>query len=128
MKLAEIAQVSGKFVVNMPDGTQVTGGGDGKAFGTNFTTAQAHASAVNAEIIAALSASPARKERKPIEGVDTKLDGSRLTLVVDLAGNLGTSASGKSITVATTRGNVPFAEYRRPDGKTVYVSLNAYAK
>lgn len=66
------------------------------------------------------------KERTPAKGVEYKLDGTKMTITIDVAADFGASASGKSRTVATTHGNVPV--FTRPDGKRVFLSLNAYAK
>lgn len=66
------------------------------------------------------------KERQAPTGLDYRLDGTKLTITVDLAQSHGNSASGKSVIVASTHGNVPM--WTRPDGRRVFVSLNAYAK
>ena len=66
-----------------------------------------------------------RKERKPMQGIEAKLDGTILTMVIDLKQDHGKSASGKTTTVATSSGNVPFEV---PGVGRVFVGVNAYRK
>ena len=53
--------------------------------------------------------------------VEYKIDGNILTMTVDLSKDNGLSASGKTHTVASTKGNVQV----QPN---VYVGLNVYKK
>jgi len=63
------------------------------------------------------------QEVKKIEGEGFTLmnDGTKLTIVVDLANNAGVSGSGKSIMIATSGGNVDV-------GDGVKMGLNIYRK
>lgn len=54
-------------------------------------------------------------------------DSHILVLRIDLRKDSGPSSTGKSLTVATTKGNVSTG-YVRPDGKTVFAGINFYAK
>ena len=58
-----------------------------------------------------------------MKNVEMILDGDILTIKVDLSKEFGTSASGKSIIIATTEGNmsVPGAEEKK-------IGLNIYRK
>ncbi len=42
-----------------------------------------------------------------VQGITGKIEGKKLTLEVDLSGPGTISQSGKSMVIATTRGNVP---------------------
>jgi hypothetical protein len=61
----------------------------------------------------------AKKERAT-QNIEQKLDGSIETLTVDITVDLGTSASGKSTIIASSRGN------KQIEGTEVYVNLNVY--
>ena len=50
-------------------------------------------------------------------------DGKTLTITVDLTKTFGPSASGKTVIVATTSGNVPV-----PDHEEIKIGINAYTK
>lgn len=76
--------------------------------------------------------------RKAPTGLETKLDGSKLTIVLDLAANHGTTEGtvdrktgarkgGGNVRIATTHGNIPIS-FKRDDGREVFVSVNAYGK
>lgn len=58
-----------------------------------------------------------------MENVKFTRNGSKLLIEVDLAARGGKSASGKSISIATTRGNVSC-----PGDEAVKVSVNVYTK
>jgi len=53
--------------------------------------------------------------------LDIKVDGNKLTIVVDLAHEMGKSKSGKSMIIATTRGNVPV-----PENDSIKMGINIY--
>jgi hypothetical protein len=52
-----------------------------------------------------------------------KLTGNTLTITVDLSKDFGKSASGKSVIIATTEGNVTV-----PETDDVKIGLNIYKK
>lgn len=54
-----------------------------------------------------------------------KVEGPLLTITVDLTKRLGRSASGKTVGIATTRGNVTIPGLDDPNIK---VGLNIYVK
>ncbi|MDP8256539.1 MAG: hypothetical protein P9M14_12385 [Candidatus Alcyoniella australis] len=58
-----------------------------------------------------------------MKNIEMQLEGAILTIKVDLSKEFGTSASGKSIIIATTEGNmsVPGAEEKK-------IGLNIYRK
>jgi hypothetical protein len=56
-----------------------------------------------------------------MQNVETKIEGTKLTIVVDLSKNLGPSKSGKTTIVASSKGNVEVA----PD---VLMGINVYKK
>ena len=56
-----------------------------------------------------------------MKNVIMQVEGSTLTIVVDLKQEFGLSSSGKSITVATTEGNVSV-----PGNEEIKVGLNIY--
>ena len=56
-----------------------------------------------------------------MKNVEMSVDGDKLIIMVDLGQEFGLSSSGKSITVASTEGNVPLP--RREDIK---IGLNIY--
>ena len=57
--------------------------------------------------------------------MEAKIEEGKLTIVIDLQ-EPTPSASGKTLVVATTHGNVPTECII--DGKTVVIGLNAYIK
>jgi hypothetical protein len=57
-----------------------------------------------------------------MKNVDYTVDGNILTIKVDLTKDFGPSASGKSITIATTEGNFSLP------GREEKVGLNVYRK
>lgn len=56
-----------------------------------------------------------------MKNVETKVDGDKLVITVDLTKNFGPSKSGKTVIIATTEGNVALEE--RPEVK---IGLNIY--
>ncbi len=58
-----------------------------------------------------------------MKNVDMKLDGSILTIKVDISKDFGESKSGKSITIASTEGNISI-----PDNEEIKIGLNIYRK
>jgi hypothetical protein len=58
-----------------------------------------------------------------MKNVDMKLEGSILTIKVDISKDFGESKSGKSITIASTEGNVSI-----PDNEDIKIGLNIYRK
>jgi len=52
--------------------------------------------------------------------VNITVKGSKLTIEVDLSKEFGNSASGKTITIASTKGNKPI------EGTSAYIGLNVY--
>lgn len=58
-----------------------------------------------------------------MKNVDLSLEDSILTIKVDISKDFGESKSGKSITIASTEGNVPI-----PDNEEIKIGLNIYRK
>lgn len=58
-----------------------------------------------------------------MKNVEMTVEGSVLTIRVDLNEEFGESKSGKSITVASTEGNVPV-----PGHEEIRIGLNIYRK
>jgi len=58
-----------------------------------------------------------------MKNCEMKIAGNILTITVDLAKDFGKSASGKSIIIASTEGNVSV-----PDKEDVKIGLNIYKK
>jgi hypothetical protein len=56
-----------------------------------------------------------------VKNVQMKVEGNTLTIKVDLTQDFGTSSSGKSVTVASTAGNVSV-----PGHEEIKVGLNIY--
>lgn len=56
-----------------------------------------------------------------MKNVEMKVDGDKLTIVVDLNQEFGPSSSGKSITIASTEGNVAI-----PQREDIKIGLNIY--
>lgn len=56
-----------------------------------------------------------------MKNVTLHVEGSKLTIVVDLHQEFGLSSSGKSITVASTEGNVSV-----PGNEEIKIGLNIY--
>ena len=58
-----------------------------------------------------------------MKNIETTVEHGKLTITVDLTKDLGPSASGKSIIIATTEGNVDV-----PGAPDVKIGLNIYRK
>lgn len=58
-----------------------------------------------------------------MKNVEMKIDHGKLMITVDLATELGPSASGKSVIIATTAGSVDV-----PGAPDVKIGLNVYRK
>jgi len=58
-----------------------------------------------------------------MKNVEMSVEGSILTIKVDLSKEFGPSASGKTIIIATTEGNVSI-----PEHETAKIGLNVYRK
>jgi hypothetical protein len=58
-----------------------------------------------------------------MKNVDMKLDGNILMIKVDLTKEFGPSASGKTIIIASTEGNVSI-----PEKDEIKIGLNVYRK
>ncbi len=58
-----------------------------------------------------------------MKNVEMKLEGDILTIKVDVTKEFGPSASGKTIIIASTEGNVPI-----PEKENVKIGLNVYRK
>ncbi|KDE55884.1 hypothetical protein [Methanoculleus sp. MH98A] len=58
-----------------------------------------------------------------MKNVDMTVEGSVLTIRVDLEKEFGASKSGKSITIASTEGNVAV-----PEHEEIKIGLNIYRK
>jgi hypothetical protein len=56
-----------------------------------------------------------------MKNIEMSLDGTILTMKVDISKEFGASKSGKSITIASTEGNVSI-----PDAEEIKVGLNVY--
>lgn len=60
-----------------------------------------------------------------MKNVEMKVEGDRLTIVVDLSKEFGPSSSGKTIIVASSEGNQAIEDYK--DG-SYKIGLNIYRK
>ena len=58
-----------------------------------------------------------------MKNVDMKVEGDRLVITVDLSREFGASKSGKSITIASTDGNVSV-----PGREEIKIGVNVYRK
>jgi hypothetical protein len=58
-----------------------------------------------------------------MKNCDMKLNGNILTIIVDVSKDYGKSASGKSIIIASTEGNISV-----PDKEDIKIGLNVYKK
>ncbi|PKN19424.1 MAG: hypothetical protein CVU71_07925 [Deltaproteobacteria bacterium HGW-Deltaproteobacteria-6] len=58
-----------------------------------------------------------------MKNIDMKLEGNILTIKVDIAKEFGPSASGKTIIIASTEGNISI-----PEKDEIKVGLNVYKK
>lgn len=64
----------------------------------------------------------AKKEERTMKNVEMTVEGTLLTIKVDLSKEFGPSASGKTIIIASTEGNVTIP------GREEKVGLNIYRK
>ncbi len=58
-----------------------------------------------------------------MKNCEMKLNGSILTITVDISKEFGKSSSGKSIIIASTEGNVSI-----PENEDIKIGLNVYRK
>ena len=58
-----------------------------------------------------------------MKNIEVRVEHGTLTITIDLAKDLGPSASGKSVMIATTEGNVDV-----PGAPDVKIGLNVYRK
>ena len=58
-----------------------------------------------------------------MKNCEMKLNGNILTITVDISKEFGKSASGKSITISSTEGNVSI-----PENEHIKIGLNVYRK
>lgn len=58
-----------------------------------------------------------------MKNVEMKLEGKNLVITVDITRDFGESKSGKSITIASTEGNVSI-----PEHDDIKIGLNIYRK
>ena len=58
-----------------------------------------------------------------MKNVEMTVEGSTLTIKVDISKDYGESKSGKSITIASTEGNISI-----PDHEDIKIGLNIYRK
>ncbi|HOJ95236.1 MAG TPA: hypothetical protein PK024_00140 [Methanospirillum sp.] len=58
-----------------------------------------------------------------MKNVDMKVEGTILTITVDISKDYGESKSGKSITIASTEGNISI-----PGHEEIKIGLNIYRK
>ncbi len=56
-----------------------------------------------------------------MKNIEMNVEGDKLVIVVDLSQEFGLSSSGKSITIASTEGNVSI-----PEREDVKIGLNIY--
>ncbi len=58
-----------------------------------------------------------------MKNIEMKLDGNQLVITVDITKDFGMSKSGKSITIASTEGNISI-----PEHDDIKIGLNIYRK
>jgi hypothetical protein len=58
-----------------------------------------------------------------MKNIEMKLNGQQLVITVDLTKDFGMSKSGKSITIASTEGNISV-----PEHEDIKIGLNIYKK
>ena len=56
-----------------------------------------------------------------MDNVQIEVNGNKAVITIDLTKDFGPSKSGKTIVVATTRGNVPI-----PGSDTIKIGINCY--
>ena len=58
-----------------------------------------------------------------MKNIEMKLNGTQLVITVDITKDFGMSKSGKSITIASTEGNISI-----PEHEDIKIGLNIYRK
>jgi hypothetical protein len=58
-----------------------------------------------------------------MKNMEMKVEGNILTIAVDISQRLGESKSGKSVTIASTEGNISI-----PNHEDIKIGLNVYIK
>jgi len=58
-----------------------------------------------------------------MQNIEMSVDKNILTVKIDLSKRFGPSSSGKTISIATTSGNIPV-----PDNRDIKIGINAYVK
>ena len=58
-----------------------------------------------------------------MKNIEMKLEGQKLVITVDITRDFGESKSGKSITIASTEGNISI-----PEHDDIKIGLNIYRK
>ena len=58
-----------------------------------------------------------------MKNIEMKVEGNKLFIEVDLSKDFGESKSGKSITIASTEGNISI-----PENEEIKIGLNIYKK
>ena len=58
-----------------------------------------------------------------MENITMARKGTKLVIEIDLTKDLGPSSSGKTLIVASTRGNAPV-----PDARDTFIGINVYRK
>jgi len=58
-----------------------------------------------------------------MQNIEMSVEKNILTIKIDLSKRFGPSASGKTIQIATTSGNIPV-----PENKEIKLGINAYIK
>ncbi|WP_245543615.1 hypothetical protein [Methanoplanus limicola] len=60
---------------------------------------------------------------KSMKNIEMTVDGNILTMKIDISKDYGESKSGKSITIASTEGNISL-----PDNEDIKIGVNVYRK
>jgi hypothetical protein len=60
---------------------------------------------------------------KLMKNIEMTVDGNILTMKIDITKDYGESKSGKSITIASTEGNISL-----PDNEDIKIGVNVYRK
>lgn len=93
--------------------------------GVTYDSLDAYTDAQVAARVAAARANARGLDPATMTNIQTKLDGTILTITMNLAHKGTKSSTGKTTTVASTHGN---RAVDLPDGTRVYVGANAYIK
>ena len=59
------------------------------------------------------------------DNVNAEIKGNKLLIEIDISKDYGPSKSGKTVTIASTRGNVKLQD---ADGKAIVIGINCYKK